>query len=314
MEQPAHYAHIEEEPDGKPWYYDIKRYFESGIYPEEANNNQKKTIRRLAKNYFPSREILFRRTPDLGLLRSVNAEKATKLIKKVHAGACGTHINGFYLAIKILRTGYFWMTMENNCSKYVQKFLKSKIHGDSVQMPPYDLYAMSSPWPFVAWESVITDNGDNLNSYLMNEICDHFKIIHRNSITYRPQENEGMKAFNNNIKKILRKMIENGRSWHELLPYALLGYRIIVRTSTGVTPYLVVYGNKAVTPTEVEMSFLRIIQEAGLSNKEWVCARYEQFMLIDEKRMVVVCHGQLYQHRMICAFNKKVRARTFEVG
>ena len=37
-------------------------------------------------------------------------------------------------------------------------------------------------------------------------------------------------------------------------------------------------------------------------------------MLIDEKRMADVCHGQLYQHRIVRAFNKKVRAQTFEVG
>ena len=30
--------------------------------------------------------------------------------------------------------------------------------------------------------------------------------------------------------------------------------------------------------------------------------------------MVVVCHGQLYRHRMIHAFHKRVRARTFEIG
>ena len=57
-EQPAHCVHVEEEPDGKPWYYDIKRYLESRIYPEEASNNQKKKIWRLAKNYLPSGEIL----------------------------------------------------------------------------------------------------------------------------------------------------------------------------------------------------------------------------------------------------------------
>ncbi|XP_047259911.1 uncharacterized protein LOC124892737 [Capsicum annuum] len=72
-EQPAHCAYVEEEPDGKPWYYDIKRYVESEIYLEEASNNQKNTIQRLAKNYFPSGEILFRRTPDLGFLRCVDA-------------------------------------------------------------------------------------------------------------------------------------------------------------------------------------------------------------------------------------------------
>ena len=28
--------------------------------------------------------------------------------------------------------------------------------------------------------------------------------------------------------------------------------------------------------------------------------------------MTGVCHGQLYQHKIIRAFNKKVRSRTFE--
>ncbi|PHT26934.1 hypothetical protein CQW23_33460 [Capsicum baccatum] len=108
-------------------------------------------------------------------------------------------------------------------------------------------------------------------------------------------------------------MVENVRSWHEMLPYALLGYRTTVRTSTGATPYLLVCRNEAVIPGEVKIPSLRIIQEAGLSNEEWVRARYEQLMLIDEKRMAVVCHGQLYQYRMVRAFNKKVRARGFDV-
>ena len=90
-EQPAYCMHVEKEPDGKPWYSDIKRYLGSGIYPEEASNNQKKIIRRLAKNYFPSGEILFRRTPDLGFLRCVDAAEANKLINKEHARVCGAH-------------------------------------------------------------------------------------------------------------------------------------------------------------------------------------------------------------------------------
>ena len=42
--------------------------------------------------------------------------------------------------------------------------------------------------------------------------------------------------------------------------------------------------------------------------------RIDQLILIDKKRMVVVCHGQLYRSRMIRAFHKRVRARFFEVG
>ncbi|XP_059311724.1 uncharacterized protein LOC132063269 [Lycium ferocissimum] len=155
-------------------------------------------------------------------------------------------------------------------------------------------------------ESIITDNGANLNSGLMREICETFKITHRNSTPYRPQMNGAVEAANKNIKRILRKMIDNYRQWHEKLPLALLGYRTTVRTSTGATPYLLVYGTEAVLPAEVEIPSLRIIQEAELSDAKWVQNRYEQLMLIDEKRMNAVCHGQLYQNRMAKAFNKKI--------
>ena len=162
-------------------------------------------------------------------------------------------------------------------------------------------------------ESIITDNGANLNSHLMRDICEQFKITYRNSTSYRPQMNVAVESANNNIRKILRKMIDNHRGWHEMFPYALLGYRTTVRISTGATLYLLVYGTEAVIPAEVKIP-LKIIQEAELGNVEWVSKRIDQLTLIDEKRMVVVCHGQLYRQRMICVFHKRVRARIFEVG
>ncbi|XP_028214923.1 uncharacterized protein LOC114396968 [Glycine soja] len=42
--KPAHCYLIEEEQDGKPWYFDIKRYIEDKEYPREASNNDKRTL------------------------------------------------------------------------------------------------------------------------------------------------------------------------------------------------------------------------------------------------------------------------------
>ncbi|XP_015167064.1 uncharacterized protein [Solanum tuberosum] len=126
--------------------------------------------------------------------------------------------------------------------------------------------------------------------------------------------NGAIEATNKYMKKILRKMIDNHKGWHEMSLYALLGYRTTVRTSIGATPYLLVYGKEAIIPVKVEIPSLRIIQEAELSDANWVRKRIDQLTLIDEKRMVVVCHGQLYRQRMIHAFHKKVRARMFEIG
>ncbi|XP_055814565.1 uncharacterized protein LOC129884264 [Solanum dulcamara] len=124
-------------------------------------------------------------------------------------------------------------------------------------------------------ESIITDNAANLNSDLMKEICERFKITHRNSTTYRPQMNGAVEAANKNIKKILRKIVDGHRQWHEKLPYALLGYRTTIRTSTGETPYMLVYGSEAVIPAEVEIPSLRIIQKVGLDDAEWIRNRIE---------------------------------------
>ncbi|XP_059302222.1 uncharacterized protein LOC132054189 [Lycium ferocissimum] len=116
--------------------------------------------------------------------------------------------------------------------------------------------------------------------------------------------NGAIEAANKSIKRILRKMVDNYKNWHEQLPYALLGYRTTNRTSTGATPYLLVYGTEAVISAEVEIPSLRIIQEAELKDAEWVKNRYEQLAMIEEKRMVEVYHRQLYRQRMSKAFNK----------
>ncbi|XP_070025091.1 uncharacterized protein [Nicotiana sylvestris] len=76
-DQPAYYTHVEEEADGKPWFHDIKEYLAQGEYPELANHTKKRTLRRLSNNFFHSGGILYRRTPDLGLLRYVDAKEAS---------------------------------------------------------------------------------------------------------------------------------------------------------------------------------------------------------------------------------------------
>ena len=142
-EQPAYCFHIDEEPDGKPWYDDIRGYLKSGEYTEDATNVQKRTIQRLATQFFLSTEILYRRTPNLGLLRCVEAGEARRLVEEIHAGTCGPHMNGFTLAKKILRSGYYWLTMETDCIRYVQKYRQCQTHADMIRVPPNELHVTS---------------------------------------------------------------------------------------------------------------------------------------------------------------------------
>ena len=81
--------------------------------------------------------------------------------------------------------------------------------------------------------------------------------------------NGAVEAANKNIKKILVKMIDIYKDWHEYLPFALCAYRTSVRTSMGATPYSLVYGIEAVLPVEVEIPSLRILSQTELLEAEW---------------------------------------------
>ncbi|XP_015168625.1 uncharacterized protein [Solanum tuberosum] len=190
--------------------------------------------------------------------------------------------------------------METDYIRYVQKCHQCQTNADMTRVPPTELHVTSSPWSFVAWgmdiigseflsqSSLITEP---TYSDLMRSLCEKFKISHRNLTAYRPQMNEEVEVANKNIKRILCKM--NHKHWHEKLPFALLGYRTTIRTSTGATPYFL---------------------EVELTDAKWIRIRSENLALIDGKRINVVCHGQLYQNRMARAFIKKVRPRHFLLG
>ncbi|RDX85841.1 Pol polyprotein, partial [Mucuna pruriens] len=120
---------------------------------------------------------------------------------------------------------------------------------------------------------IVTDNGTNLNNKVIFELCKEFQIKHH---------------------------------WHDMLPYALHGYRSTARTSTGATPYALVYGMEVVLPMEVEIPSLRVIAEAEVGEAEWARHRFDQLNLITEKRLRAIYHGQLYQRRVKHAFGKKV--------
>ncbi|XP_009597675.2 uncharacterized protein [Nicotiana tomentosiformis] len=75
-----------------------------------------------------------------------------------------------------------------------------------------------------------------------------------------------------------------------------------------------VYVTEVVILAKVVIPSLRIIQEAVLSDAEWIRSWYEQLDLLDDKRMNAVCHDQLNHNRMGSSFNKKDRLREFTPG
>ena len=97
--------------------------------------------------------------------------------------------------------------------------------------------------------------------------------------------NGDVEAANKNINKsIQRRTITYNLGnplllWHEMLPFALHGYRTTARTSTGATPFSLVYGMEVVLPIEVQIPSLRIIKDADLNEDDWIQTRLDQLNL-----------------------------------
>ena len=86
------------------------------------------------------------------------------------------------------------------------------------------------------------------------------------------------------------------------------------RTSTGATPYSLVYGMEVVLPVEIEMGSLRVALEQQIYETKWAQARFNQLNLLDEKRLRATDHIQAYQRKMARAFRKRVKPRPLQKG
>lgn len=67
-------------------------------------------------------------------------------------GVCGNHSEARTMDEKVLRAGYFWLTVQSDCDNYVKKCIKCQEHDILSHLKPETLHTVMSPWPFAVWE------------------------------------------------------------------------------------------------------------------------------------------------------------------
>ena len=139
LDRPVYVFAIETVTDDRPRYHDIKCFLQKQEYPPGASRKDRKTLRRLAGKFFLSNEVLYKRSFDMVLLRCVDEGEARTLMKEIHEGSFGTHANGHAMSRKILRAGYYWLTMESDSYEYMKKCHMCQIYADKIHVPPAPL-------------------------------------------------------------------------------------------------------------------------------------------------------------------------------
>ena len=107
--------------------------------------------------------------------------------------------------------------------------------------------------PYPPW--ICHCRGSNFLSELISEVCKLLGIEKVNTLGYHPQSDGIVEKLNGTLTNMLSKCVQrHGRDWDKQLPYLLFAYRVAVQESTQDSPYFLLYGRDARTPTETALS------------------------------------------------------------
>ncbi|KAK4389700.1 hypothetical protein Sango_2307000, partial [Sesamum angolense] len=99
--------------------------------------------------------------------------------------------------------------------------------------------------------------------------------------------------------------------WVEELPGVLWAYRTTPRTTTGDTPFCLVYGLEAVIPAEIGEEKTRVAQCNPVENEK---ARNFDLVTIEQIRDIAYVKILHYKGLMMKSYNNRVKLRNFQVG
>ena len=76
------------------------------------------------------------------------AKGSQEVVKEVHSGDCGSHLEKIRLYKQLLQLGYYWPTMKSDFDELVRTCHACQILGDAIHTHPNVLQDMTTPWPF----------------------------------------------------------------------------------------------------------------------------------------------------------------------
>jgi len=117
----------------------------------EAGEDVKPIERRRALRFVIIREKLYKRDFTASFLKCLSEEEVGYVMNEVHNGVCGMHTGQRTMKARILRAGYYWPTMEQDCEAMIRRHKGCKAHGNDVKRVPTELHSLTAPWPFAQW-------------------------------------------------------------------------------------------------------------------------------------------------------------------
>eukprot|EP00253_Pinus_taeda_P027739 PITA_27739 len=141
------------------------------------------------------------------------------------------------------------------------------------------------------------------------------RIKHRTSTPYHPQANGQVEVTNRALEGILTKVVSSSRNnWADSFVEVTWTYNTTWKTTTGFTPYELVYGKKALLSIEFEFNTLRMAVQLGLDLSHAQKERLLHLNGLDECRMQALLHIEVVQLQRKIWHDKKIKEKQFQEG
>lgn len=159
------------------------------------------------------------------------------------------------------KSGHRYMLVVNDyATKYPEVFPLKNIKAKTVAFCLVQFFSRVG-YP----REILTDQGTNFMSTLLKQVYQLLGIRSLRTTAYHPQTDGLTERFNQTLKQMLRKFVNNtGTDWDQWLPYLLFAYREVPQASTGFSPFELLYGHEVRGP----LSLLREIWE-GQEGRAW---------------------------------------------
>ncbi|XP_027357367.1 uncharacterized protein LOC113866766 [Abrus precatorius] len=203
------------------WMTPIIQYLTSNSLSKDPASAKK--IRMHAAKYLILGNELYRRRISTPMLKCLNEDKASYVMREIHEGICGTHSGGRTMAAKILRAGYFWLILAQDYQTFVKKcILINNTVLIYINTPtPFTLLGLPDPLLFGKWTfSVLFPwQKGNFTHRRFNEFLEGLHIKHS-------QTNGQAEAANKVILHELKQKLGSAKGeWAEKLHEILWAYR-----------------------------------------------------------------------------------------
>jgi hypothetical protein len=94
-------------------------------------------------------------------------------------------------------------------------------------------------------KEILSDQGTEFNNKVVEQLMKATGVVHRVTSAYNPRTNGQTERMNYVLVESLAKFTgENNLDWPKWLPYVLLSYNTKVHSSTGFTPFELMFGRK----------------------------------------------------------------------